>query len=151
MNDLLLPQIDEDSAPFWEGTRNGELRLQRCPQTGRLIFPPRPVSPWGRGAEPVTPEWTTVSGRGEIWSFAVPHPPLLPQFSALAPYNVIVVALDEDPTVRIVGNLVSRAGAPINEIDPASIQIGEAVQAVFDAVSDEIALPRWVRLSSLEP
>jgi hypothetical protein len=137
----LLPPINEENARFWEGTRLGELRVQRCVDTGRLLFPPRLTSPWGRHA---SPEWVALSGRGSIWSFVVPHPPLLPQFGELAPYNVILVALDEDPTIRLVGNLVPAAGAPINAVDPASIEIGQAVRVVFDAVTEEIHLPRWV-------
>jgi uncharacterized OB-fold protein len=137
----LLPAVDVHAEPFWEGCRRGELRVQRCAATGRLLFPPRPMSPW---APHTPPEWTTVSGRGTIWSFVVPHPPLLPAFAALAPYNVIAVALDEDPRVRFVGNLVARAGGAINEIDPRSIEIGAPVRAVFERVSDEIHLPRWV-------
>lgn len=89
--------------------------------------------------------WETVSGKGSIWSFVVAHPPLLPAYAALAPYNVVVVSLDEDPTLRLVGNLVSRPGAPINEVDPATICIGEPVRVVFDRVTDDVALPRWVR------
>ena len=141
--ELLLPALNEETAPFWEGARNGELRVQQCAETGRLIFPPRPMSPWGQHSEST---WTTVSGRGTIWSFVVPHPPLLPQFAKLAPYNVILVALDEDPTIRLVGNLVAREGGVINEVDPATIEIGAPVRVVFERLSDEISLPRWVRV-----
>jgi uncharacterized OB-fold protein len=139
--DLLLPAVDEVNEPFWEGARRGELRVQQCAETGRLIFPPRPMSPWSPHTEPT---WTRVSGRGTIWSFVVPHPPLLPQFAALAPYNVILVALDEDPRVRMVGNLLRSAGGAINEVDPRSIEIGAPVRVVFERVSDEFQLPRWV-------
>jgi uncharacterized OB-fold protein len=139
--DLLLPAVDEVNEPFWEGARRGELRVQQCAETGRLIFPPRPMSPWSPHTEPT---WTRVSGRGTIWSFVVPHPPLLPPFAALAPYNVILVALDEDPRVRLVGNLVRSAAGAINEIDPRAIEIGAPVRVVFERVSDEFHLPRWV-------
>lgn len=142
MNEILLPPIDEDCAPFFEGCRQGELRMQQCAETRRLIFPPRPMSPWAPRVKPV---WTRVSGRGTIWSFVVPHPPLLPPFSELAPYNVILVALKEDPRVRLTGNLLPREGAAIGELDPAAIEIGAPVRAVFERVSDEITLPRWVR------
>lgn len=140
--ELLLPWIDEDAAPFWEGTRRGELRIPRCPGTGRLFFPPRPFSPFAPGREP---EWATVSGRGTLWSFVVPHPPLLPQFAALAPYNVIAVALEEDPRVRLVGNLVAREGGAINEVDPATLRIGTPLRVVFEKLTDEIMLPRWIQ------
>ncbi len=139
--DLLLPAVDEVNEPFWEGARRGELRVQQCAETGRLIFPPRPMSPWSPHTQPT---WTRVSGRGTIWSFVVPHPPLLPQFAALAPYNVILVALDEDPRVRLVGNLVTSAGGAINEADPRAIEIGAPVRVVFEHISDEFHLPRWV-------
>jgi hypothetical protein len=137
----LLPPLDEHSAPFFEGCRRGELRMQQCAATGRLIFPPRPLSPWAPHAKP---GWTRVSGRGTIWSFVVPHPPLLPPFDALAPYNVILVALAEDPSVRLVGNLLPAEGAGIGDFDPAAIEIGARVRAVFERVSDDITLPRWV-------
>jgi len=139
---LLLPPIFEENAPFWEGARAGELRVQRCVDTGRLIFPPRVRSPWG---DRQPPEWITVSGRGTIWSFVVPHPPLLPAYAALAPYNVVLVALEEDPRVRLIGNLVERVGSPIGAIDPGSIEIGQAVRVVFEPTTEEIHLPRWVR------
>ena len=115
--------------------------MQQCAETGRLIFPPRSTSPWAPRLEPV---WVPVSGRGTIWSLAVPHPPLLPPFSERAPYNVIVVALDEDPTVRLVGNLLARVGGELNDIDPSTIEIGARVRVIFEPVSDEIHLPRWL-------
>jgi uncharacterized OB-fold protein len=59
---------------------------------------------------------------------------------------VILVALDEDPTIRMIGNLVAREGGAIDEIDPATIEIGTPVRAVFERVTDEIAMPRWVRI-----
>jgi len=139
--DALLPYIDDENRPFWQGAQRGELVLQRCRDTGRLVFPPRSVSPWGDRRAPV---WEVVSGRGSIWSFAVPHPPLMAQFSDLAPYNVILVALDEDPTVRLVGNLVAEAGAAIDSVDPATIEIGSAVRVVFETVNEEVWMPRWV-------
>ena len=141
-NPYLVPQIEDIAEPFWNGCRAGELRLQRCVDTQRLMFPPRPRSPWGKRQ---VPEWVTVSGRGTIWSFVVPHPPLLEPFSSAAPFNVIVVALDEDPTIRIIGNLVSDDGS-INGIDPATIVIGEPVRVVFEPITDEVSIPRWTRL-----
>lgn len=137
----LLPAINAENAPFWEATRRGELCVQQCPQTGRLIFPPRLRSPWAPSAG--APSWVRVSGRGTIWSFAVPHPPLLPFYAERAPYNVVLVALEEDPTVRLVGNLVSGREGDLHSVDPATIEIGAAVEVVFQRVNDEVRLPNW--------
>ena len=139
---FVLPDLEtEDGAPFWEGTARGELLVQACDDCQRLRFPPRPMCPDCRS---LTHRWVPMSGRGTVWSFVVPHPPLLPAYAELAPYNVIVVALDEDPTIRLVGNLVDESRS-INAIDPATIVIGEPVRVVFESISDEIAMPRWVR------
>lgn len=140
-NEMLLPMIDEDSGPFWEGTLEGELRMQACARCGQLRFPPRPMCPHCRSTETT---WRAMSGKGTIWSFVVSHPPLLPAYAALAPYNVIVAALAEDPTLRMVGNLLARPDGPINEVDPTTIEIGAAVRVVFDRVAPDVALPRWV-------
>jgi uncharacterized OB-fold protein len=140
--DLLLPDPDDDdAAPFWAGCARGELLVQACAKCGARRMPPRPMCPACRSIET---RWNRLSGRGTIWSFTVPHPPLLPAYQAFAPYNVITVATDDDPKIRFVGNLVARADGPINEVDPKTIAIGEKVRVVFQAVED-VHLPRWVR------
>ena len=141
MDGLLLPQIDDESRPFWEGTLAGELRVQACGGCARLRFPPRPMCP---SCQSTDVEWKTMSGRGTIYSFIVAHPPLLPAYAAVAPYNAVLVELDEDPTIRMVGNLVAAAEAEINSVDPATIEIGAPVSVVFARLTDDVALPRWV-------
>jgi uncharacterized OB-fold protein len=144
----MVPQRDAESAGFWEGTAAGELRMQACTACSRLRFPPQVMCPvchhTGR-------DWWPVSGRGTVWSFVVPHPPLLPAWSALAPYNVILVALDEDPSLRLVGNLVTGPDGAVNEIDPATIEIGEPVSVVYayraGPDGDGVWMPEWVRAS----
>jgi hypothetical protein len=137
----ILPVLDEESRPFFEAAARGQLVVQRCSATGRLLFPPRTCSPFAPRA-PLA--WTPVSGRGTIWSFVVPHPPLLSPFAERAPYAVVAVALDEDPRVRLVGNLLARPGGPIDEVDPAAIRIGARVRVCFERLGDGIALPRWL-------
>ena len=58
---------------------------------------------------------------------------------------MILVALDEDPTLRMVGNLISEPGAAINSVPSQEIEIGARVRVVFEAESEELPLPRWVR------
>lgn len=139
---LLLPDVDDiTSGPFWSGTAAGELLVQSCAVCGRWRMPPRPMCPHCRS---LAASWVPTSGRATIWSFVVAHPPLLAAYEDFAPYNVIVVALDEEPTIRLVGNLVRSAEGAIDEIDPATITIGEPVTVVFATV-DDVTLPRWTR------
>lgn len=104
-NQLLIPVGDAEAAGFWDGTAAGELRIQACVNCGRLRHPPRPMCPYCQSTERT---WRTMSGKGTLWSYVVPHPPLLPGFAELAPYNVVVVALDEDPVIRLAGNIVPK-------------------------------------------
>ena len=144
----ILPDLDDaDARPFWEGTAKGELRMQACTDCGRKRMPPRPMCPW---CQSLRSEWPAVSGRGRIWSFVVPHPPLLPAWAELAPYNVVIVELDEDPSLRLVGNLVAAEDASINSVDPRTIGIGQPVRVVFQRV-DDVVLPRWVRAQEAAP
>ena len=138
----LLPDLsDPTSGEFWRGCARGELLVQACAACGAWRMPPRPMCPRCRATGV---KWEASSGRGRIWSFIVPHPPLLPAFGAVAPYNAIVVALDEASAIRFVGNLVVDAEGEINEIDPSTITIGEPVRVVFHQIED-VTLPRWVR------
>jgi uncharacterized OB-fold protein len=136
-----LPGVDDDTAPFWEGTAAGELRMQTCARCGHRRFPPRPMCPVCQSTDS---RWEAMSGRGRVWSFVVPHPPLLPAFEAVAPYNVVVVSLEEDDNLRLVGNLVAGPDAAINSVPPAQIEIGLAVEVVFQPAGEDIVLPRWM-------
>ncbi|MEV5948236.1 OB-fold domain-containing protein [Streptomyces sp. NPDC051993] len=139
---MLTPVVDDDGAPFWEYAARGELRVQACaaPACGRLRFPPRPCCPHCQSFDS---EWRRVSGRGRIWSYVFPHPPLLPDYAAQAPYNAVIVELAEDPLIRLVGNVVAEPDAPLDSVDPARLRIGARVQVAFTE-TDGITVPRWL-------
>ena len=137
---LLTPTIDKDGAPFWEYAARGELRIQACTACGELRFPPRPCCPHCQSFDS---EWRRMSGRGRIWSYVRPHPPLLPAYAEQAPYNAIVVELADAPRIRLVGNLVTTPDAPLNSVDPDRLRIGAKVQIAFTDI-DGIATPRWL-------
>ncbi|MFE3400064.1 Zn-ribbon domain-containing OB-fold protein [Streptomyces anulatus] len=142
---LLLPVPDEDGAPFWEYAARGELRVQACasPACGEPRFPPRPCCPHcGSFAS----HWREMSGRGRLWSYVVPHPPLLPAYAEQAPYNAVLVELAEAPHIRLAGNVVASPDAPLNSVDPARLRIGAPVRAAFCPVGPGggVTLVRWL-------
>jgi uncharacterized OB-fold protein len=137
---MLAPVVDEDGAPFWEYAARGELRVQTCADCGEERFPPRPCCPHCRS---FSSEWVRMSGRGRIWSYVLPHPPLLPEYAAQAPYNAVVVELLEAPRIRLVGNVVAAADAPLNSVHPARLRIGAGVKVAFCHVG-ELTVPRWL-------
>jgi len=134
---MLTPVTDTDGAPFWGYARQGELRVQACADCGELRFPPRPCCPH---CQSFAQEWRRMEGTGRIWSYVRPHPPLLPAYAEQAPYPVIVVELSDAPRIRLVGNLVSQAGARLDSVPPGRLRIGARVQVVFTGDG----LPQWV-------
>ncbi len=127
-----LPQPDDASRPYWEAAKRRELVVQRCGACRRLRFPPQPMCDACRS---LAVEWAPMSGRGTIFSFVVAHPPVLPAFQERAPFAIVLVELDEDPRLRIVGNLL--------QVPPAAARIGLPVEVAFEDVSDAITLPQW--------
>jgi uncharacterized protein len=128
--DFPRPMPNADDAPFWEGCREHELRLQRCNDCGAFRHHPRPRCPECQSAAFT---WTPVSGRGTVASFTICHPPVLPAFAERVPYNAAVVQLEEGPFM--VTNLV--------DIENDDIVAGMPVAVEFRDVDDGVTLPQF--------
>ena len=111
------PGINNDNEFFWEGARVHELRMQRDPATGELFHPPAPRR------DPLTGSWdlqyAVCSGRGRLYSYAVPHYPQVPGFEY--PVLVGLVELEEGP--RIVSNIVG--------VDRDDLEIGMPLEVTW--------------------
>jgi uncharacterized OB-fold protein len=125
-----LPEPNAVSQPFWDAAKEHRLALQRSKKTGRYVYYPRAVSPFGVNDELT---WTTVSGRGTVYSYTIARRPTAPQWAADGPYVIAIVRLEEGPhlTTNIVG------------CDPEGVRIGMQVVATFADVSPEITLVQF--------
>jgi uncharacterized OB-fold protein len=122
-----LPLADIDSRPFYDGCARGELWLQRCRDTGKFQFYPRPCSIFTGGDV----EWTKCSGFGTVHTFTIirrNYPE--PYFEALCPYVVAIIDLDEG--VRMMSNVTG--------CDPGEVGIGMKVAAHFTCVHGKSGL-----------
>lgn len=128
--DKPLPRVTPDTAPFWQGCREGELRLAKCEDCARVHLPPGPVCPFCLSDRL---GWREASGKGVVSSWTVVHQAWFPAFKAELPYNVVQVELAEGP--RLTANLVDVAND--------AITVGMAVEVVFDDVTPEVTLPRF--------
>ncbi len=116
----------EETREFWAGAARGELRIPRCatPACRHYEWYPRATcSACGGG----NLRWETVSGRGTLFSWAVVERALFAPFADKVPYVTGLVALDEDPAVRIVTMIV--------DCDPFRLEIDMPVRAVFRELS----------------
>ncbi|KAB2339094.1 hypothetical protein F8566_49000 [Actinomadura rudentiformis] len=125
----IKPAIGLDTAFYWDGAKEGELRIQCCADCGALRHPPGPMCP---KCHSVKRDHVVASGRGEVHSYVVHHHPPVP--GKTPPYVVAVIDLDEG--VRVVGN--------VNGCAPEDVSIGMPVQVVFERVDDDLTLPQWI-------
>jgi uncharacterized OB-fold protein len=125
--DRPLPQPTPETAHFWEGTRAGELRLQRCDDCDHVYFPPRPFCP---ACASRSVSVFAASGRGRLDSYVISH---RPHRAMEAPYAIALVALEEGP--RLMSNIVEC------EQTPQALQLDMPLEVVFEAQNDDITLP----------
>lgn len=122
------PVAGPDTRFFWDGAKEGELRIQRCADCGALRHPPGPMCPHCHSAER---DHTVASGRGIVHSYVVNHHP--PTSGRTPPYVVALVELDEG--VRMVGNVL--------DCPPQDVRIGMPVRVTFERRDDGLVLPQW--------
>ena len=124
-----LPQPTPETLDFWEGTRAGELRLQRCGHCTKVYFPPRPFCPACAGRDVTT---FAASGRATLHSYVINHR-ALPGSGFEAPYAIAVAELEEGP--RMMTNIVECPQTP------EALVLDMPLEVVFEPVSDSIHLP----------
>ena len=86
----MLPEPTPETRHFWEGCKDGELRLQRCTECTHSYFPPRPFCP-KCGSRDV--EVYAASGKGFLYSYVINHRPR-PDMGT-EPHSIAVVELEE--------------------------------------------------------
>jgi uncharacterized OB-fold protein len=102
--DFPLPDLDwEPTREFWAGAARHEVRVPRCDQCGRCCWYPRERCRFCRSTAFT---WATMSGRGTLFSWVVVTHAFLPQFADLVPFAPALVALDDDPAVRLATRVV---------------------------------------------
>ena len=125
----VIPVPTPETQHFWDGTKVGELRLQRCIECGTVYFPPRPFCPTN-GSRAV--EVFTASGRGRLFSYVINH---LPSPGFTPPFAIAVVELEEGP--RLMSNIVGCAQTP------EALRIDMPLEVTFERLTDEITLPQF--------
>ena len=124
--DRILPSPTPLSEPYWQGCREGVLRLQHCDDCQLYQFYPRSLCSHCGGRRL---SWRDVSGRGRIASYTIVRRGISPAYEA--PYVVALIDLAEGPRMMswVVGS------------EPGDVVIGAPVSAEFRAWSDDVSMP----------
>lgn len=113
-----LPSPTPDTMPYWEGLREGRLRVQRCASCGVVRHYPRPVCAACFSMDVI---WIDVAGRGTVHSWTETHHAFLPTLRDSVPYILVTADLPEG--VRVLAQLRGSA---------TGLEIGAAVECRFE-------------------
>jgi uncharacterized OB-fold protein len=121
--------------PYWEGTRQRVLKVQRCGACNTWQWGPEWLCHHCRSWDM---RWVEVAGRGRIWTWTRCWHPVHPALRDHGPYIAVLVELPHAGNIRMLGNLL---GDPHQEVT-----IGATVEAVFEPHDDAPApytLVQW--------
>lgn len=124
-----LPVTDDrDTGGFWAAARQEKLVVRVCGGCGQVLHLPRAYCHHcGTWSE----QWKEVAGRGRLASWTVAEHQVHPSFPV--PYTVVLVELDDEPGVRLLGSI---PGAP-------QLVAGQPMEAWFEHVDDDVVIPQW--------
>ena len=125
------PDINLETAQYWQAANEGKLLLKRCRACSRTHFYPRAVCP---GCLSSDTEWHEASGKGTIYSYSIMR-------RAPVPYAIAYVTLEEG--VTMMSNIV--------ECDLDSVAIGQEVEVVFGKTEGGQGLPLFRPVASTHP
>lgn len=130
MTDKPVPTPTPESAPFWTAARDeGRLAYQSCLNCARAQHYPRALCGHCGGKQL---EWRQSSGRAVVYAATRVHIGL-PSFKAEAPYDIVLVDVEEG--FRMVLNVIG---------NPEDIAIGDAGRVVLRE-RDGTVLPQFER------
>jgi uncharacterized OB-fold protein len=121
---------------FWAALKRHELMVQFCKRCGTRQMEPECVC---YNCQSFDLGWQKVAGRGRIYSWIRPWYAAHPTLREFGPYLVVLVELDDDPSVRMVGNLLGDA--------QQEIKIGAPVEAAYeDHPQEGFTLVHWKKI-----
>ena len=88
---MLAPDIDSDSAPFWQALRDHRLIVAHCRTCGHRWLPRTPSCPYC-GA--ITIDDVEPAGTGVVYSYVRAHRAMSEAMAGEAPYTIAAINLD---------------------------------------------------------
>lgn len=125
------PEPTADTAPYWEGMKQGKLLLQCCASCGKVRHYPRPVCPHCYSLDH---RWVEAKGTGTVHSWTISHHAFHPGFKPELPYVLVTVDLTEGVRMQ----------AQLKGSGTSLLKVGMPVRIAFEAVTSDLVLPFFV-------
>lgn len=124
-----LPVVDdEETSGFWHAASEHRLAVRVCNTCGAKLHLPKSYC-HRCGSWDV--DWQDVRPNGSVYSWTVVRHTIHEAFPA--PYTIVLIALDEDPSIRFIGHL------------PGAVELyaGMPMRVRFEDVEPGVSLPQW--------
>ena len=128
-----IPVPDELSKPFWDACNERRLIVQNCTACNRMQYPPEKTCSQCGSANNLG--WREVQGRGTVTGHIVIYDSRLRAWQEMQPYNVAIIALEENPDIKFFSNL---PGTPTDEVP-----FGAKAQLIFEEVAPGRLIHEW--------
>lgn len=126
--DTWLPEPTAQTAPYFDGAKDGKLRLQRCNACSAWAFPLKTICQQCGSSDM---RWEDASGRGVLYSHAQLQRVYHPRHEGRLP--ITLAQIDTDEGVRIWSNLI--------EADDIDVKVGLRVEVAFETFPDGGVIP----------
>ena len=127
---LPLPKFPEpDTEPFWDATKDHELKYQVCDDCGGVVWHPRRHC---THCTSLNLSWKTSKGEGTVYTFSIVRQNYHPAFREMIPYVVAWIDLDEG--FRMLSNVV--------DVDAEKVEVGQRVRVRW-LDQEGLALPAF--------
>ncbi len=125
----LLPVVDdEETSGFWQAASEHRLVVRACNSCGAKIHLPKSYchrcGSWDVG-------WRDVHPSGSVYSWTVLQHTIHESFPA--PCTIVLVALEEDPSIRFIGQIPG--AAPLYDGMPLRVR--------FEDIEPGVTIPQW--------
>jgi len=127
-----LPKLEGFAGQFYDWCRRGELRFQRCSECQTWRHVPREMC---AACGSLGSSWERSSGRGVVFTWTVAMRAMHPGFDEDVPFAPTVVELEEG--VRLLSHVI--------DCPPDELEIDMPVEVVFEAVTEDVTLPKFKR------
>jgi uncharacterized OB-fold protein len=127
-----LPGMEGLTKEFYDFCKLEDLHFQCCTACNTFRHVPREVC---ASCNSFDWKWVRSSGVGTVYTWTVVERALHPAFVDDTPLAPVVVEMEEG--VRLLANML--------DCPPAELQIGMPVTIAYEAVTDDVTLPRFRR------
>lgn len=133
------PAEDGLDTAYWQGLREGELRIQRCASCKTWLWGPRRICGHCHSFDLT---WEAVTATGTVYTWSRSWYPYMSELADLLPYVTVLVELPQAGNVRVLGILTG---------DADEVRIGEEVVGHIEQPATA-AWPvlRWRKASAQE-